>query len=419
MNKIHPTTFPRFSGRMVVWGCFVSALWSFPLYAQDRATANESVPSVPSVAGAPTPEAPPDNAADAKDQNVVQVATPPPAAISSSLLTGWRAHGFVDTYYSFNFNRPASRRNQLRNFDVQSHELTLNIMEIVLEKPVTEHTRTGFRFDFNLGPATSLMHSADPGRNEISKHIQQAYATFALLPGRNLSVDAGIFVTPLGNEVIETADNRNYSRSLLFAYAIPYYHAGVRVQYAASPSIGASMYLVNGWNNMRDNNRGKTFALQATIQPASPVKIIQTYMTGTEQTGQGSLRHVFNTILAARISPTVDFSIDGVYGWERYQNGRVSWYGLAGYLTVAPSERWSFSPRLEWFEDRSGFTTGVSQRLMEFTLTQDVRPHPHFLFRLEYRMDLSTVPFFESVPSRPLARHQRTLLAGMVFTLGK
>lgn len=417
MKKNYPTIFSGFWGHLVFWCCFVVALWSFPLYAQDRATGNEPVLSVP--ADAPAPAAPLENVEDAKSRNLAQPSTPPPATAFSSLLTGWRTHGFVDTYYSFNFNRPASRRNQLRNFDVQSHELAINVLEIVLEKPVAENTRTGFRFDLNLGPSTGLIHGTDPGRNEISKHIQQAYATLAFLSGGNLSVDAGIFVTPLGAEVIETVDNRNYSRSLLFAYSIPYYHAGVRVNYTASPSIAMSMYLVNGWNNIRDNNRGKTFGLQATLQPASPVKIIQTYMTGPEQTGKGSFRHVLNTILTARPSPLVDFSIDGVYGWERFQNARVAWYGLAGYMTVTPSQRWSFSPRLEWFSDRDGFATGVPQKLVEFTLTQDIRPYPHFLFRLEYRMDLSTVPFFEAAPTRPLSKRQGTLLGGMVFTFGK
>ena len=39
-------------------------------------------------------------------------------------------------------------------------------------------------------------------------------------------MDFGKFVTSAGAEVIESKDNWNYSRSLLFAYAIPYWHFG-------------------------------------------------------------------------------------------------------------------------------------------------------------------------------------------------
>ena len=38
--------------------------------------------------------------------------------------------------------------------------------------------------------------------------------------------DAGKFVTPIGAEVIESQDNWNYTRSILFGYAIPFYHLG-------------------------------------------------------------------------------------------------------------------------------------------------------------------------------------------------
>ena len=55
--------------------------------------------------------------------------------------------------------------------------------------------------------------------------MQQAYVS--LLTGK-LQLDAGKFVTPLGAEVIESQDDWNYSRSILFGYAIPFYHAGMR-----------------------------------------------------------------------------------------------------------------------------------------------------------------------------------------------
>ena len=43
-----------------------------------------------------------------------------------------------------------------------------------------------------------------------------------------MQCDVGKFVTPIGAEVIESQDNWNYTRSILFGYAIPFYHVGVR-----------------------------------------------------------------------------------------------------------------------------------------------------------------------------------------------
>ena len=46
-----------------------------------------------------------------------------------------------------------------------------------------------------------------------------------------------------GAEVIENKDNLNYSRGLLFALAIPYYHMGARVGYAFSDKVSLTGYL--------------------------------------------------------------------------------------------------------------------------------------------------------------------------------
>ena len=63
---------------------------------------------------------------------------------------------------------------------------------------------------------------------------------------------------PIGAEPTETANNWNYSRSLLFAWAAPYYHVGVRATLPVTDTVSVSGFLVNGWNNAQDNNRGKT-----------------------------------------------------------------------------------------------------------------------------------------------------------------
>jgi hypothetical protein len=60
------------------------------------------------------------------------------------------------------------------------------------------------------------------------RHIQQAYLTATK---DKLTFDFGKFVTPLGAEVIETKDNWNYTRGLLFTWAIPFTHLGARATY--------------------------------------------------------------------------------------------------------------------------------------------------------------------------------------------
>ncbi|HYJ47218.1 MAG TPA: outer membrane beta-barrel protein, partial [Pyrinomonadaceae bacterium] len=139
--------------------------------------------------------------------------------------------GFIDGYYSYNFNKPSGRTNVLRNFDTRNNEFALNLAEIVFEKkPDPADSRVGFRLDLDYGPATDMVHASEPGGREVYKVVQQAYGSYLAPIGTGLQVDVGKFVTMHGAEVIETKDNWNYSRGLLFAWAIPYYHMGLRAK---------------------------------------------------------------------------------------------------------------------------------------------------------------------------------------------
>ena len=55
--------------------------------------------------------------------------------------------------------------------------------------------------------------------------------------------------------MIEAKDNWNYSRSLLFVNAIPYWHFGARTSMPVSKTDTIGFQLVNGWNNVSKTQR--------------------------------------------------------------------------------------------------------------------------------------------------------------------
>src|SRR5207302_11056951 len=126
----------------------------------------------------------------------------------------------------------------------------------------------GFRIDLDYGATAGLVAGFEPGGTTLYQNIQQAYVSYLAPTGSWLQIDFGKFVTPAGYEVIETKDNGNYSRSLLFAVAIPYYHMGLRASYPLSDKVSLTGFLVNGWNNAADNNTGKTVAGSLAVKPA-------------------------------------------------------------------------------------------------------------------------------------------------------
>ena len=131
----------------------------------------------------------------------------------------------------------------------------------------------GFRVDLDFGKTADLVAAFEPedDGSEIYKHIQQAYVS--LLTGK-VQWDVGKFVTPIGAEVIESQDNWNYTRSILFGYAIPFYHVGVRATLAASDKVTLTGFLLNGWNNSSELNGDKTFAVERDPEAEPEVHLV-------------------------------------------------------------------------------------------------------------------------------------------------
>ena len=329
--------------------------------------------------------------------------------------------GFIDGYYGYNFNKPAGRINVLRNFDTRSNQFALNLAELVIEKkPDPLNSRVGFRLDLDYGPATDLVHSTEPGGRDVYKVIQQAYGSYLAPVGSGLQIDVGKFVTWNGAEVIETKDNWNYSRGLLFAWAIPYYHAGVRAKYSFSSKVSLMGAVVNGWNNVEENNSGKTFGLSLTLTPTRKLAIIQNYTTGPEQTNdRHSFRHLLDTVVTYNFNK--QWAVMGNYDYAQDKltaGGKVHWQGVAGYVRYTPTDKLAFTPRYEWFGDYNGFATGTAQRVKEFTMTGEYKVKPSLIGRLEYRRDWSDRPFFPKSDPSILAKSQSTVLAGLIWTFG-
>jgi hypothetical protein len=365
--------------------------------------------------------------ASAKSPETEAAQPPKPDSNSKSQDSGFldffrkvEVSGFIDGYYSYNFNKPAGRTNVLRNFDTRNNEFALNLAELAFEKKPESDSRIGFRLDLDYGPATDMVHAAEPGGKEVYKVIQQAYGSYLAPIGKGLQIDVGKFVTMHGAEVIETKDNWNYSRGLLFAWAIPYYHMGLRAKYAFNNKVNVMGMVVNGWNNVEENNGGKTYGFMLGLNPTPKLAIVQNYMFGPEQLNDDRhQRNLSDTTVTYSINTKVAVMANYDYGFDHLTaGGKVHWQGIATYLRYSPSKRISFTPRYEWFDDHDGFSTGTAQRLKEFTMTGEYRLRPNFLTRFEYRTDRSNQLFFPKSDPTVFAKSQSTILAGLIWTFG-
>ena len=329
--------------------------------------------------------------------------------------------GFVDTYYTYNFNTPAKPCatvggvaifNCLHNFDVAHNSFSLNLAEVALEKKPSTDSRGGFRIDLDYGATAALVAAVEPRGTPLYENIQQAYVSY-LVPTTtgSLQFDFGKFVTPAGFEVIETKDNWNYSRGLLFALAMPAHHMGMRAAYSPNDTFTIAGYLVNHWNNVVDNSGAKTVVLSVTGKPTSAFSIIENYFGGPGQTGNNSeWRHLSDTILTYTASPRVSVALNYDFGREL----TAQWQGIAAFLKYQPNAWFALVPRYEYLKDRDAVMTGASQNIRELTLTAEFKHKDGVLMRVEYRGDFANTPYFLK-DAKEMVKNQNVLTAGWVY----
>lgn len=376
---------------------------------------------------------------------------PDPLAGLASVLNGATVTGLVDGYYSYNYNHPEARIgittgpgfNTLRFFDARDNQFALNLIELGLVKTPDADNRLGYKVIFGFGDAMNTINSANDPLG-FAQYLKEGYLSYLAPVGKGLEIDFGKFVTPNGAEVIESNANWNYSRSLLFYYAIPFYHYGMRAQYTFSPKFSLTGYLVNGWNDVlhdisnRYQKTGKTGGLTFAWTATKKLTITENWMggPGATQADGSHWRNLLDTVVAYNWTPKWSFQLNGDYGRVEATipaldvnpfirpNQSVDWWGAAGYIKYQFNPKYAFTTRYEYYNDPQGYTTGFfdvngdGPHIQEVTATLERKIATHLITRLEYRHDQSNQNFFPEgkAGNRPV-NTQDTMAAGMIFVL--
>ena len=276
----------------------------------------------------------------------------------------------------------------------------------------------GFRMDLGFGRAFDTIHAAEQAP-DIFRYLEQAVRLrkaqrMGRVPGRFRGI-----VTSAGAEVIESKDNWNYSRSLLFSWAIPYYHFGLRTSMPIGKNFSAGVQLVNGWNNIEDNNSGKTVGLTATYTKPK-FAWTNTWYGGPEKAASNKgRRNLYDSVLTLTPADKVNAYLNFDYGQERALDRSLNrWIGFAGAIRISPTKWFAITPRGEYFYDANGFNTGRKQKVNEVTVTGEFKMAEGMLTRLEYRRDNSDALFFERGATPDAAETQNTFLVGVIAFFG-
>lgn len=388
----------------------LTALNSFALIAAFP----QATPPPSSVSPSPAPVA--------ADQASPAAAPPAPAAAPTWSIGPLDISGTVDGYYSFNGNHPNSPTNfnGLYNFNDRADSFDLSLAKLTLNH---DPDPVGVHVDFGFGRTMDFLHPSD---STGVKYLEQAFVSLKPPKAKGMELDFGEFVTSAGAEVIEAKDNWNYSRSLLFAWAIPYYHFGLRSTMPITKSFTGGIQVVNGWNNIEDNNSGKTIGLTgAYVKPK--FSYFANYYVGPENSSTNKgFRNLIDTTLLLTPPGKLNAYINYDYGQNRnaailttsyVTTSLARWQGIAVAAHYQATPKVAITPRFEYFKDYQGFETGTAQDLKEFTLTAEYKLVEGVLFRGEYRGDFSDASYFVK-GSGNSDKNQHTLTFAVVGFFG-
>lgn len=313
---------------------------------------------------------------------------PPP---SPKWYDTFEIHGLVDTYYSGNFNQQQSTPSQLRVFDALNG-FQLSYAKLTAQLAPSAPYTAGFRVDLGFGQTAAILNNtasyglappSAPSNGIGAVAIQQAYASLKL--PSDIALDGGKFVTNTGAEVIEAKDDWLYSRSLLFGFAIPFTHTGVRATIPIPGAEGLSVMatLFNGF----DNPPGAVDSLKMghvalLYSGPSNTSVTLNALFGYAHAGDKDTTLLLDVVLG-RSFGDLSLNVNGDYR----KQGDLELWGVAAMARYSfLGDKLRLSARGEYLND-SNDLAGIGDKVYEGTLGLSVPIGANAELRIEGRHD--------------------------------
>jgi hypothetical protein len=327
--------------------------------------------------------------------------------------------GYLEAYYQIHFQDPSNRLTHLRGFDNRSRTFTLSNVALDVKG---EKGPLAARIVFQVGHTPStyyLAETASPGAGganasggELWKYLQAANVT-AKLP-KEWVLEAGLFPSPIGPEVLPIKDNFNWSRGNLF-FGLPFYHTGAMLSRPLGGGWTGKLHVYNGWNTVVDNNGYPSVALSAGYASGKTTAQLL-YFGGIERaTGapEGKpWRHLLDALVQLAVTEDLTIAAHADAGVEPNALGTSAWIAGAVYGKYALSSKLYAAARADYFYEEvaaeGAMTAGAifwpTRWMASGTATLAYQPIDGVSARLEYRHDhaASDVFFGGTVAAEPM-----------------
>ncbi len=309
-----------------------------------------------------------------------------PVAATASPLT---YYGFVDSYYGYDFDHTST--NERPNF-LYSHnrqnEFTVN------------NAILGAHYDNGQVRGTLALHAGSyvsanyANEDPVFRHIYEAYAGFR--PFKKAWLDLGIFSSHIGFESAISKDNWTLTRSVM-TENLPYYENGARLTYELAPKLTLTGLVLNGWQNIRENNQAKALGTQIQWKPTDKLLINSSTFYGNEQPTDSLTRRRYYHDFYVTYLATTRLQLAATFDVGKQQSaghhGYDTWHAGAAFVKYKLANKLSTTARGEYYYAERGVIINsiapvagdADFRVTGGSLNIDYLPTANVAFRVEGR----------------------------------
>ena len=299
----------------------------------------------------------------------------------------FRIRGAVDAYISFN---AATRRKQkdpylVSSFRQNSPSVNLAWMEF---KWSTKRVRA------TVTPAFGDYMSANyASEHVLARNILEANTGIRLRKQNNWWLDAGVFSSPYTNETPISQDHSMYLRSLA-PEMVPYYLTGLRLSWDLTKSVSAALWLLNGWQQIRDRNDQLALGTQLSWKFNQNLTLNQNMFFGNERNQllpEMRNRFLNDMYLTWQPTPSVKATACFNLGHQQVSSGKGrTWWQVNAIVEKFISGPASIAFRTEYFHDPEGtavtmYDVGPRFKVFGFGSCLNLKFSKNLLVRLEGR----------------------------------
>lgn len=298
--------------------------------------------------------------------------------------------GYVEAYYTFDFNEPANNNRPAFIYSHNRHnEFNLNLGYL-------KGSYNGEMVRGNLAVAAGTYmnanYSAEPG---TLKNIYEANAGVKISKRKNLWIDAGIFASHIGFESAVSKDCWALTRSIL-ADNSPYFESGAKLTYTSDNSKWLlSALVLNGWQRIKrvDGHSLMSVGTQVQYKPGANTVLNYSTFIGTVQPDSSRRHRYFHNLYGIfTVSNKFEITAGFDFGLEQKTKGGSSmytWYSPVIIVKYAVGSKWAIAARGEYYADKNGviISSGTTNGFQTagFSINVDYAPVNNAVIRLEAR----------------------------------